>query len=204
MFSLIALGVGAAYLYSLVATVAPWVFPERFRAVVDGAVGAHKCCEKFFGFPGPCVAAADAYFLAQRHRRDVEPRIAPELDHRVGVGIVHPPRAAIERHVERRGIGQAARRNVVPERKEVKIRAGLGERPGRLLALLAVRAAEPSRTATPAWRTSTILRRHQTRFQSREQPRRLHETATEMRVREADPARALRMKGRLGALLRPL
>src|SRR5262249_34365714 len=31
MFTLIALGVGAAYLYSLVATVAPWIFPEGFQ-----------------------------------------------------------------------------------------------------------------------------------------------------------------------------
>src|SRR5262249_31102459 len=31
MFTLIALGVGAAYLYSLVATVVPWLFPEGFR-----------------------------------------------------------------------------------------------------------------------------------------------------------------------------
>jgi Cu+-exporting ATPase len=31
MFTLIALGVGAAYLYSLAATVVPWVFPEGFR-----------------------------------------------------------------------------------------------------------------------------------------------------------------------------
>ena len=35
MFTLIALGVGAAYLYSLAATVIPWVFPEGFRAVDD-------------------------------------------------------------------------------------------------------------------------------------------------------------------------
>jgi len=32
MFTLIALGVGAAYLYSLVATVAPGLFPQGFRA----------------------------------------------------------------------------------------------------------------------------------------------------------------------------
>src|SRR5262249_34147302 len=31
MFTLIALGVGAAYLYSLAATVVPWLFPEGFR-----------------------------------------------------------------------------------------------------------------------------------------------------------------------------
>jgi Cu+-exporting ATPase len=35
MFTLIALGVGAAFLYSVTATVAPWVFPEGFR---EGAV----------------------------------------------------------------------------------------------------------------------------------------------------------------------
>jgi Cu+-exporting ATPase len=37
MFTLIALGVGAAYLYSLVATLAPGLFPEGFR-MADGAV----------------------------------------------------------------------------------------------------------------------------------------------------------------------
>jgi P-type Cu+ transporter len=37
MFSLIALGVGAAYIYSLLATVAPWLFPAGFRTA-DGAV----------------------------------------------------------------------------------------------------------------------------------------------------------------------
>ena len=39
---------------------------------------------------------------------DVEPGAARQLDHRVGVGIVHPARAAIERHLEGRGVGQAA------------------------------------------------------------------------------------------------
>jgi Cu+-exporting ATPase len=37
MFTLIALGVGAAYLYSLAATVAPWLFPAGFRTAA-GAV----------------------------------------------------------------------------------------------------------------------------------------------------------------------
>jgi Cu+-exporting ATPase len=37
MFTLIALGVGAAYLYSLAATVVPWAFPEGFRSAM-GAV----------------------------------------------------------------------------------------------------------------------------------------------------------------------
>src|SRR5262249_4818038 len=37
MFTLIALGTGAAYLYSLTATVAPWMFPEGFRTA-SGAV----------------------------------------------------------------------------------------------------------------------------------------------------------------------
>ncbi len=37
MFTLIALGTGAAYLYSLAATVAPWLFPEGFRTA-GGAV----------------------------------------------------------------------------------------------------------------------------------------------------------------------
>jgi Cu+-exporting ATPase len=37
MFTLIALGVGAAYLYSAVATIVPWIFPESFRGL-DGSV----------------------------------------------------------------------------------------------------------------------------------------------------------------------
>jgi Cu+-exporting ATPase len=37
MFTLIALGVGAAYVYSVVATVAPWLFPAGFR-IEGGAV----------------------------------------------------------------------------------------------------------------------------------------------------------------------
>jgi Cu+-exporting ATPase len=37
MFTLIALGIGAAYFYSLAATVVPWVFPEGFR-LHDGSV----------------------------------------------------------------------------------------------------------------------------------------------------------------------
>jgi Cu+-exporting ATPase len=37
MFTLIALGVGAAYLYSVAATLAPWLFPEGFR-MEGGAV----------------------------------------------------------------------------------------------------------------------------------------------------------------------
>jgi Cu+-exporting ATPase len=40
MFTLIALGVGAAYLYSLVATIVPDVFPEGFR-MAHGAVAAY-------------------------------------------------------------------------------------------------------------------------------------------------------------------
>jgi Cu+-exporting ATPase len=40
MFTLIALGVGAAYVYSLAATVVPWIFPEGFR-MPDGSVEAY-------------------------------------------------------------------------------------------------------------------------------------------------------------------
>jgi len=34
MFTLIAIGTGVAYLYSLVGTLAPWAFPANFRATV--------------------------------------------------------------------------------------------------------------------------------------------------------------------------
>jgi Cu+-exporting ATPase len=40
MFTLIGLGVGVAYLYSLVATVAPWVFPPSFRGEM-GEIGLY-------------------------------------------------------------------------------------------------------------------------------------------------------------------
>ena len=40
MFTLIAMGVGVAWLYSLVATVAPWVFPPAFREA-DGSVAVY-------------------------------------------------------------------------------------------------------------------------------------------------------------------
>lgn len=40
MFTLISLGVAAAYAYSVVATVAPWLFPESFR-MEGGAVGVY-------------------------------------------------------------------------------------------------------------------------------------------------------------------
>ena len=40
MFTLIALGTGAAWLYSLVAALAPWVFPDGFRGM-DGTVAVY-------------------------------------------------------------------------------------------------------------------------------------------------------------------
>src|SRR5256886_1814419 len=39
MFTLIAVGVGAAYFYSAVAVIAPWIFPDSFRR--DGEVGLY-------------------------------------------------------------------------------------------------------------------------------------------------------------------
>ena len=66
---------------------------------VDGAIGAHHGREKLLGFSGPRIAAADADFLSGRRGRYVKPRSARELDHRVGLGIVHPTRAAIEQSI---------------------------------------------------------------------------------------------------------
>ena len=85
-----------------------WHIGLAARGVVDGAVGADESCEKFLGFAGARVATADADFLTRGRRGDVEPGIARELDHRVGVGIVQPARAAIERRVEGRAIGETA------------------------------------------------------------------------------------------------
>jgi hypothetical protein len=81
---------------------------EPPRGVVDGAVGAHQRGEKFLGLAGAGVAAADADLLARGRGRDLEARGARQLDHRIGFGIVHPARAAIERHLEGRSVGLAA------------------------------------------------------------------------------------------------
>ena len=78
------------------------------RGFVDGAVGLDQRRQKILGLAGAGVAAADADFLPRRRRHDVEPRGARELDHRIGLGIVDPARAAIERHVEGRAVGNAA------------------------------------------------------------------------------------------------
>ena len=40
MFTLIAIGVGVSYVYSVVATLAPWIFPPSFRGQ-DGQVGVY-------------------------------------------------------------------------------------------------------------------------------------------------------------------
>ena len=85
-----------------------WHIGLAARGVVDGAVGADENCEKFLGFAGSRVATADANLPTQRRHGDVEPGIARELDHRVGVGIVQPARATIERRVEGRAVGKAA------------------------------------------------------------------------------------------------
>ena len=81
--------------------------------VVDGAVGAHQRGEEFLGLAGARVAAADADFLARRRRVISSPAVARQLDHRIGLGIVHPARAAIERHVEGRDVGLAAAADLV-------------------------------------------------------------------------------------------
>ena len=78
------------------------------RGLVDGAVGAHQRRQKLLGLAGARIAAADAHLLAGRRRRDIEPGTARQPDHRVGVGIVHPARATIERHVEGGAVGDAA------------------------------------------------------------------------------------------------
>ena len=78
------------------------------RGLVDGAVGAHQRRQKLLGLARARIAAADAHLLAGRRRQNVEPGAARQPDHRIGVGIVHPARAAIERHVEGGAVGDAA------------------------------------------------------------------------------------------------
>src|SRR5882672_1828293 len=56
----------------------------------------------------PGVAAADTNPLSRGRGRDLEARGARQLDHRIGLGIVHPARAAIERHIKGRSVGLAA------------------------------------------------------------------------------------------------
>ena len=53
MFTLIALGVGAAYLYSLAATLAPWAFPAGFRT-------AHGAVEPYFDTKTPDFIAHES------------------------------------------------------------------------------------------------------------------------------------------------
>jgi hypothetical protein len=57
------------------------------------------------GLAGTGIATADADLLAQRRGGDFEAGGARQLDHRIGFGIVHPARAAIERHVEAGSVG---------------------------------------------------------------------------------------------------
>ena len=77
------------------------------RGIVDGAVGAHQGGQQFLDLAGAGVAAADTDFLPKRRRTDLQPRGAREFYYRVGVGIMDPARAAVERHVEGRGVGDA-------------------------------------------------------------------------------------------------
>ena len=78
------------------------------RGIVDGAVGAHQSGKELFGFAGARKATADADLLPRRRRGDFEPGGASEPDHRIGLGIVHPSRAAVERHLKTRRVGLAA------------------------------------------------------------------------------------------------
>ena len=69
----------------------------RTRAARNSSVSPARALRRPMRIFWPAGAAATS-----------SPAARAELDHRVGVGIVHPARAAIERHVEGRGIGEAA------------------------------------------------------------------------------------------------
>ena len=79
------------------------------RRILDRAVRAHDRGEIVLHLAFARVAPADAQLLPRRRRIDVEPGAARrELRHRIDVRHVQPVRAAIVRHAEGAGVGDAA------------------------------------------------------------------------------------------------
>ena len=78
------------------------------RRVGDGAVGAHEAREEVLHLAFARKAPADAHALPGRRRIDVEPGSGRELRQRIDVGGMNPMGAAIVRHAERLGVGDAA------------------------------------------------------------------------------------------------
>src|SRR5262249_52630742 len=115
VFQILAGEIGAEHEFGSAGPIAEFLRHDRCaadvglaRGVVDGAIGFHQRRQKIFGFAGAREAAADANFLARWSRRDVEARRARQPDHRVGLGIVDPARAAVEGYLEGRTIRDAA------------------------------------------------------------------------------------------------
>ncbi len=84
MFTLIGLGVGSAYLYSLAATLVPWVFPEGFRSEGGGV-------EPYFDTSVVIIVLVllgQVLELRARHRTGAALRsllgLAPDIAHRIG------------------------------------------------------------------------------------------------------------------------
>ena len=71
MFTLIAMGTGVAYAYSVVATIMPWIFPDAFRGH-DGAVAVYfEAADRHHraGAAWPGAGAARARADIRRHSR---------------------------------------------------------------------------------------------------------------------------------------
>ena len=78
------------------------------RGVGDRGVGAHQPREKVLHLALARITPADAHALPGRRRIDLEPAPGRELRHRIDVGGVDPVGAAIVRHPEGPGVGDAA------------------------------------------------------------------------------------------------
>ncbi len=83
------------------------------RSVIESAIGLDQGRQKILGLAGAGVPAADADLLARRRGHDLEAGGTGQLDHGIGVGIVHPARAAVEGNLETRSVGDAAAADLV-------------------------------------------------------------------------------------------
>ena len=83
------------------------------RRVVDGAGGAHLGGQEVLQLAFARKAPADADFLARRRRIDLDAAARRQLGQRIEVGRVDPMGAAIERHAEGLGVGDAAAADMI-------------------------------------------------------------------------------------------
>ena len=105
MFTLIALGTGVAWTYSVVATVAPALFPAAFRGM-DGAVAIYFEAAAAITVAGAARPGARAAGPRAHRRRDPRPARSRAED-----GAPRPPRTASDEDValERVAVGDRLR-----------------------------------------------------------------------------------------------